>query len=492
MIKMAGQVSTNLEKEGIKVGYYVHSAIMVVIMFGIGMIPPIEPLTQLGMQVLGIFAGLLYGWSFVDLIWPSLLGMVALGLTDYGTMVSVFKEGFGDDIFVMVFFMFVYSSYLNRSGFTQFIADWFVSRKVAIGRPWVFSLMIFLTAYVIGASISLTATIIIVWNIFYGICDAVGYKPGDKYPVYMLVGVVVSAMLGYAIFPFKPVQALLLSGVENASGLTIDFFLFTMITFVITMFTLMGYLLLGKFVLKPDVSLLTSGKDHFAELRYNKMNTSQKIAASSMVIFLIMVLGPSIAPNMALMGFFKTLRITGSIVVILTFLVFIKGKTNTSIVNFNKCANDNISWDVLILFAATMPSSHALTSDKTGIMEMITKIMDPLFSGMSPIVFTIAFVVFAACLTQIVHNLVLAALIPPIMCQFAIPLGANPALIAVLVAFSLGLAIATPGASTPGALTYANRKWITAKQAYGYCGVSFVMLTFVVLIVGIPLIQFFV
>lgn len=30
-----------------------------------------EPLTPLGMNLIGIFLGVLYGWIFIDIIWPA-------------------------------------------------------------------------------------------------------------------------------------------------------------------------------------------------------------------------------------------------------------------------------------------------------------------------------------------------------------------------------------------------------------------------------------
>lgn len=49
------------------VGYYAKAIVCVFIMFGFGQLPPIEPITPLGMNVLGIFLGLLFGWSVIGL-----------------------------------------------------------------------------------------------------------------------------------------------------------------------------------------------------------------------------------------------------------------------------------------------------------------------------------------------------------------------------------------------------------------------------------------
>ena len=39
-------------------------------MFGFGgELPPVEPLTALGMRLIGIILGLLYGWIFIDIVW---------------------------------------------------------------------------------------------------------------------------------------------------------------------------------------------------------------------------------------------------------------------------------------------------------------------------------------------------------------------------------------------------------------------------------------
>ena len=45
---------------------YIHTAIGLVLMFGIGLLPPIEPVTQAGMQVGGVFIGLLYLWTILS------------------------------------------------------------------------------------------------------------------------------------------------------------------------------------------------------------------------------------------------------------------------------------------------------------------------------------------------------------------------------------------------------------------------------------------
>ena len=63
--------------------YYVHIAIFLLITFGFGFLPPFAQITPMGMKVLGAFLGAVYGWLFIALDWPSLIALLALGISGY-------------------------------------------------------------------------------------------------------------------------------------------------------------------------------------------------------------------------------------------------------------------------------------------------------------------------------------------------------------------------------------------------------------------------
>ena len=88
--------------------YYVHSIISLIIMFGFGQLPAVEPLTPLGMNLIGIFLGVLYGWVFIDIVWPSMAGLLALMLIGGMKPKALLNGSFGDPIVVMMFFIFIF------------------------------------------------------------------------------------------------------------------------------------------------------------------------------------------------------------------------------------------------------------------------------------------------------------------------------------------------------------------------------------------------
>ena len=76
--------------------YWVHTCICLLIMFGFGQMAPFGPLTPLGMNLIGIFLGILYGWIFIEIVWPSLAGLLALMLIGGMKPVQLFNKSNGD------------------------------------------------------------------------------------------------------------------------------------------------------------------------------------------------------------------------------------------------------------------------------------------------------------------------------------------------------------------------------------------------------------
>ena len=125
--------------------YYAHSLISLLIMFGCGQLTPIPPLTPLGMNLIGIFLGVLYGWIFIDIIWPSMAGLLALMLIGGMKPNELFQTSFGDPLVMMMFFIFVFCATINYYGLSKFISLWFITRKCVAGKPWLFTYTFFLS-----------------------------------------------------------------------------------------------------------------------------------------------------------------------------------------------------------------------------------------------------------------------------------------------------------------------------------------------------------
>ena len=110
-------MNINSQKKGKKTAiYWVHTIISLGLMFGFGFLPPIAPITEFGMKMIGIFLGLVYGWVLIGIAWPSMAGLVALMCLGNMSADEVFKASFGNTNVLMMFFIFIFclSNYLGK------------------------------------------------------------------------------------------------------------------------------------------------------------------------------------------------------------------------------------------------------------------------------------------------------------------------------------------------------------------------------------------
>ena len=156
----------------------IHFIIGFAIMMIFRFIPPLEPVTAVGMQILGIFLGTLYLWTTVDVLWSSVFCVAMVGLSDYDSMANVLSLAFGNTVVVQVFFMMLFAGALAHEGITAHIGRFFLTRKISEGRPWVFTLMVCLACFAMSIFVGVTPAVILMWPIVYEALNQVGYRPG--------------------------------------------------------------------------------------------------------------------------------------------------------------------------------------------------------------------------------------------------------------------------------------------------------------------------
>ena len=467
--------------------YWVKAAIFLWFLFGFGQLEPFGSLEKVGMQVLGIFIGLLFGWTFIGFIWPSLLGVLAIGLSEYTNVSGALATGFGNvQVAILVLFVLIFAAYLERVGVSQVIANWFISRKFTIGKPWLFSFMILLVAYIIGATISLTVGILLIWSIFYGICDVVGYKKGEKYPTVMVVAIVFATFLGFAVFPFKPVAAITLGSLESISGMSVSFLTFSIANIVISMASLIFFMIIFRFIIRPDVSPLETDADHFAHLRNQKITKVQKVGFFFLIFYLILMFAPSFIPETTMIGaILKNLGTTGCTVLVVVLAVFWPTNGEPSL-NMKEAAH-GISWDIFFMLVSTMPVSAAMSNPEVGVMTYMVELLQPIFHGMNPFVFAIVFAIVAGIITQFAHNLVLVAVLVPVAYSLSVALEFNPIITVFMFTYCIQIAIASPGSSAQGALIFVNKDWVDTASAYKYSWIMVLCSLTCLVVIGTPL-----
>lgn len=469
--------------------YYIHSVIGLIIMFGFGYLPAVEPITPIGMELLGIFIALVYFWSTVGNLWPSLLGLIALGLSDYTDMKGA-MAAFGNDTVVQIIFIMALVGVMESAGLSQAIAQWFVSRRINRGRPWVFSLMLLLATYVLAALTNAVAAILLCWTILYGILEQLGYKPGDRYSSLMVTGVVYASCLGLAALPFKSVPLIILGAFEKASGLAVDYLAYMATVICLSLIAIIGYILLLRFVYRPDITLLKNA-DNAIFGKGITLNRRQQLILIVLGLFLLAMLLPSILPkSFFLCRFLNALGVTGITVATIIFMAWYKLE-DKPLLNFKEVAGNGIAWDLVFLAAAALAVSTALTADETGIKAFLIDILMPIFAGKSVLIFSITLILLSIILTNFATNVVIGLIFMPIVYSMSSNIGANAPALATLLTLCLHVALLTPAASPSGALLHGNKTWLTAKEALLSSTVLILLSTIIIIVIGIPLTYLF-
>ena len=472
--------------------YWIHTFVYFLITFCFGYLP-FHALTPFGMTIVGIFIGLLYGWTFIGFVWPSMMSIFALGLCGYfKTPQAAFANAFSNHLVIFMLLVLVFTAYCEKSGINKKLSCWFLSRKGLAGKPWCFTFMVLLGTFVVSFLVDGNAVVFLVWNLMYSVFDEMGYRKGDRYPAYLLAGVAISAILSFGCKPWGNVCILAIGALEASSGgqYTVDYLTFMATTIPLCILFIVAYFLVMKYVFKPDVSKLRNLSEAYLESMRSdlKLNPAQKIAGAALIVFMGLMLLPNLmmgGPNV--LGILGQFNFLAAIAVVLIALCVMRLE-GMPLLDFDACARDGIHWHVFWITAAALPVSAAVSSDAAGITAWLGEVMNTYFKDANVIVFLVLFSIVINLLTQFTHNVSLVLIAVPIAWQVSQSLGLNPVALTVLVIIAAACAYATPAASTVAAVLFSNVDWIGVRTSFK-AGFSAVLAGLIVLFLfGFPVI----
>ena len=446
--------------------YFVHSALCLGIMFGIGRIPPLEPLTTLGMNLVGIFLGVLYGWIFIDIIWPSIAGMLALMVIGGMKPVVLLGRSFGDPIVVMMFLMFIFCATINHYGLSKTISLWFITRKAVSGRPWLFTYTFLVSIMLLGGLTSASPSAVIGWSILYGICELCGYRKGEGYPTMMVFGTAYAALVGMSLVPFKQAALTVMSAYETMSGTHIDYARYMFMALIICALCSLLFLLLGKYIFRPDISKLKNlNVGELATGQSLTLSGVQKTVLGFLFGLVVLLLIPAFLPgDFAVVRFLKNIGNTGICMFLIGVMCFIRvdGKP---LLRFKTMVDDGVAWGIIFILAMMQPLSGAMATPESGITAFLMSVLEPLFGDASSLFFAVCMGLLATILTQFINNGAVGVALMPVIFSYCTGRNVHPELAVIMVVMGIHLAFLTPAASSIAALLHGN-EWVSARNIW--------------------------
>lgn len=467
--------------------YYINAAITVALMALVRFLPPFGSMTALGMTVLGIFAGALYGWITCDMIWPSILALTMLGFTGYvANSAAAFTSAISNPSVQTILWLLVFSALLAVTGISKWLVSRLVNSRLCKGHPWRLSIVICLAVWLCASLGAGFAAILLCWQLVYSICDQVGYTKQDKWPRMMICAIIFFNALGALLLPFQGGVVAnygFLANASNGEYASYGYVQYLCLSLTVSLVTTVVYMLLMRFVIRPDMGKLASGVQ---VAQAEQLTARQKIALGSMVALIVLTILPSCLPAGPVKKFMNTFGTTTIILLILAFITAIRDKEGKPFFTFKELAGNGIAWPLLFMVATATVMGGALSSQDSGFTATLTALFAPVLSNASAYGFAVLIAITTLLLTNVINNTVAAAIMVPVMYPFTAALGINPLMMTAMICFCANCGLLLPCASPAGAMLHGNKEWISTKDAEIFSLLGMAALFITVALVGIP------
>lgn len=464
---------------------YLHFAITLAIMLLFRFIPPIGSITPYGMAIIGIFIGMIYGWS-VDagnLIWTSLLGLFALALTDYGTAGNALAAAFGNESVMLMLLGMFFLGMLQDSNLTQWLSNKLLSAKFTHGRPWLLTALIVIGPALATILVNQTLVALIMFVVYQSIFEQAGYKKGDLYPAMVLMGFMVVCSVAFSLLPFRG-WCLMTVGMAMQSGVDINMGGWIISETVTLIVTCIGWMVVMFITPGCNVDRLKNVDITKYQKELKPLNKRQKVVLFILVANIVGCIFLSFAAgDTGIRMYFGKIGVYGWVIFLIALAMI--WKVDGEPVLNKKTAPSYFYWDLILVVASAMVVAGQITDEATGITAAIGQLIAPLF-GLSNFMFLFILGMITFILTNFTNNVAVTITMMTIAMAMAAQADFNlqAALMVITVYGVIGLL--TPAGSVNGAMIHAH-EFTTTKSAYISGIIMIVFLTIVMALVLIPL-----
>lgn len=465
-----------------KVNFSILNYILVLFfMFGFRFLPPFGGLNEISMQVIGVFVGVIYGWITLSIGWPSILGLVAFGLTDYVSMSDLLVSAFASQTVVMIMGLLLLAAFIQQAGLTTIIVDFLLSRKSAKGRPYVV-LFYFLLAGFIAAILSQPLAVLVIFlELFLEIMKKTDIKPHSRAVPTFFVGSAFAIVIGDISLPFKGCAILGIGAYSSITGENLDFLRYTLFMMPMCLLTIVAYVLFCKFILRINLSGL---EDYVHDTSKSATITlRQKVSLVGVILAMAMLLVPSILPDsLAITPIITGLGLGGLTLFLVAILMMIKVE-GKPLMDLGEIASQ-YPWNVYFVIVVLLPLADALSSDAVGLKQLLSAGATSLLSGLPGVLTIFLVVLISAVVTNFANNMVVCSVFVTIICFMGDALPFSTAVMSCLVILATNLSMFFPAANPMNAIIFSQKNIVTFKAEFTHGFISCVFLCVVISVVG--------
>lgn len=430
------------------------------------LLPPIGEITGQGMRILGIYLGTVLLWTFVDLIWPSLLAIFLVSLTGYTSAGAFLSSGFGNQTVIFVLLISIFAHFITESGVSSCIASRIVTLRAAQGRPWAVSALYVLASYVIAMLISSVAATIVVLDFFSQFAKQTGYKKGDRYPTMMMVCITFAAHMGGSVWTFRTPDAILVGYIE-AQGGSVPLLPYFLCSLFIGVTALALYLLGCRLFAHADTERITAST---RSAQYIPMTKYQKrLLACTFLLLGLLIAEGMLDGSTAVGAFLGRLGTNGIVMLMLAVMMFFRRDNGEKPFADIEEGTRAVPWKIIWLIIFNMPMANILSDDSLGISRTASSAITGLF-GAAPnaTLFIFIMTVLIVVCTTFIGNVTVCLVFYNVVSLFAPALGVSTTVLACIISLTSNASVILPGANPQAAMLHARTEWVETRDAAKY------------------------
>lgn len=461
----------------------------VIIIFWI--VPPVAPITDIGMKVIGVFIGIVLMLSLVDTVWPSMLGIILLSRTGAVTVNEAISGTLGNWVIYFILMSFVMTHALNESGFTDRIVAKFMSMKFVMRSPWAFTISIGLLGLLLGAFMDQVPATAFMLAFCSRVYKELGYTGKDMYPNICSIIAVYSVNIGGAATPIShPLAMIGIAIYEGIVGESLSLFSYMAFGVPTAIVLFVIFCVMMRLVAKPDMSKFKDFNIENVLKKQNPMDTRELVTVIVFFLTVALWILPGVFSMFSQAGWIETLGSFGITFwaicsVVVMSIINVNGKP---IVNAKEVVNKNINWGILLFISIGVYLGGVMALDSTGIVAAIQEFVVPLTQNVPAGVTALILASAAVVMTNFASNTTTITVMTTVGVTLAIGSGGalNPVGLALVATMAGSCAFFLPSSFAPIAMLHAD-EYSNRNRILAFGAVMIVITSLVIGLVGYPI-----
>lgn len=462
-------VKTALEEKKYPLSKIIHTIIVIFLMFGFGrIIPPFGGITPVGMNVLGVFIGVIYGYCTLEIAWPSVLAFIAYGTSGAVTVSGAISAMMGQSVVFQSICSFLAAGALSEFGFSKWFIRWSLSRRIFKGNPMVY-IWAFMTVFGLSAIVIYTVPLqVLLYAIWFDIADSCGYSKNSPFVYAGFTGIMLACTMGDSLIPYTSWKLGLAQTWEASVGSAVNLGLFGTITIIIFFLAVTAYVLSLKFIFRVDLSKLKAYDTNQMpeETKYLRPRAKRVFFVYLATVIICIVATAMPAGSVVKQVINSNITNAGMYALCAVVLMILPSgeKDGKACLVFKDHAAKFINWNSVFMCAVCITLASAVSNSEFGISGWLGTVFQPLFGGSNKWLVMVVAALVPLLVTQVGSNIAFGSAMIPIIAPFVLASGLNPVLACVAIVFMVQQGYCLPGASSPAAIYHSQNQVPDMKQ----------------------------